>query len=410
MLVAMLSFGSSYCYTRMVSCGHHNFISFQLEHLFQTMMGHQPTMLCSILGGSYIVFVTTSAFNLLALVMNEAYQFYDLMMSIKDSRNCCCVIFGVFTIWFSSIIMNLGVTVIPGNPSYDRNLGHCVFIYGITRNYVLHMLWMVLVSMALGCTTFYIRKLHLDIKSSSYYRMTTLVRATVTIDTNVRTASQRRQSQFKEKHHVKHVIHVTKKKLITLILFVTSFILFWYPLFTLTATDPYVNAPPYVYKIVTMLAWSSPTMTPFLLFFMIRSGCCCQPDDVPSSMLDDTCTVSRIEEDPTETSRSTHSTHSNMGTMHSVHSNVGAQEITHSASSTLTRQGLTRELSGQDSARQELIREDGRVMCELSQSPTDDAYTQFYTAETEEAPSTSKSIGKGLKKKSKKSNSVSLWI
>ena len=129
--------------------------------------------------------------------------------------------------------MNLGVTVIPGNPSYDRNVGHCVFIYGITRNYVLHMLWIVLVSMALGCTIFYIRKLHLDIKSSSYYRMTTLVRATVTIDTNVRTASQRRQSQFKEKHHVKHVIHVTKKKLIMLILFVTSFILFWYPLFTL---------------------------------------------------------------------------------------------------------------------------------------------------------------------------------
>ncbi len=365
------------------------------------MMGHHPTVLCSILGGSYIVFVTTSAFNLLALVMNEAYQFYDLMMSIKDSRNCCCVIFGVFTIWFASIIMNLGVTVIPGNPSYDRDLSHCVFVYGVTRNYVLHMLWIVLVSMALGCTIFYIRKLHLDIKSSSYYRMTTLVRATVTIDTNVRTASQRRQSQSKEKHHVKHVIHVTKKKLVTIILFVAFFILFWYPLFTLTATDPYMRAPRHVYKVLTMLAWSSPTMTPFLLFFMIRSGCCCQPDDVPSSVLDDTCTMSRIEEDQPETLRRSQS----------LRSGTGSQDGTHSASSSLHRQSLKRQ---HDPARQELIRqdtvrEDGQVMRDLSRTSSrsqDELYGQY---ETDEEPSTSKSDGKGLKK-TKKAKSVSLWI
>ena len=150
-------------------------------------------------------------------------------------------------------------------------------------------------------------------------------------------------------------------------------------------------------------------MTPFLLFFMIRSGCCCRPDDVPSSILDDTCTVSRIEEDPAETLRSTHSTHSSMGTMHSVHSIVGTQESIHSASSTLTRQGITRQLSGQEPARQEL-RQDGQAMRELNQSPTDESYTQFYTTDTEEAPSTSKSNGKGLKKKSKKAKSVSLWI
>ena len=378
-------------------------------------MGHHPAVLCSLLGGSYIVFVTTSAFNVLALVMNEAYQFYDLMMSIKDSRNCCCVIFGVFTIWFASIIMNLGVTVIPGNPSYDRDMSHCVFVYGISRNYVLHLLWILLVSMALGCTIFYIRKLHMDIKSSSYYRMTTLVRATVTIDTNVRTASQRRQSQFKEKHHVKHVIHVTKKKLITMILFVAAFILFWYPLFTLAATDPYMKASPHIYKILTMLAWSSPTITPFLLFFMIRSGCCCQPDDVPSG-LDETCTMSRIEEDhgvpgAADTLRSSHSTHSEL-TAHEVGSGV------HSASSTLTRQSLGRH----DSARQELIRQDairqdGQVTRELSRSNSagaaaqaSDAYNEFYPPDADEEPCTSKGNGKGLKSKAKKTKSVSLWI
>ncbi len=273
----------------------------------------QPNVLCSFLGSSYVVLVTTSAFNLLALVMNEAYQFYDLVMSIKDSRNCCCVIFGIFTLWFSSIIMNLGVAFIPGNPSYDRKEDrHCIFVYGITRNYVLHMLWIVLVSMAIGCTIFYIRKLHLDIKSSSYYRMPTLIRATVTIDTNVRTASQRRQSQFREKHHVNHIVHVTKKKLVLLILLVSVFIIFWYPLFTLTATDPDMGVSREVYKVLTLLAWSNASATPFLLFFMIRSGCCCNDSDETDTFYGNDrnpCTMTGstgIEEEQTYALRSAH--------------------------------------------------------------------------------------------------------
>ena len=139
----------------------------------QSLMSEEPPAYCSILGGSYVVFVTTSSFNMLAMVMNEAYQFTDLMLGIKDSRNYCCVSFGIFIIWFSSIIMNLGVTFIPGNPNYDLQTGLCVFIYGVTRNYVLHLLWIIMITLAILLTAAYLHKLRADVKRASYYRLST---------------------------------------------------------------------------------------------------------------------------------------------------------------------------------------------------------------------------------------------
>ena len=245
----------------------------------QTLVGHTPQGFCSVLGGSYIVFVTTSAFNLLALVMNESYQFADLTLGIKDSRNYCCVIFGIFIIWFSSIIMNLGVAFIPGNPSFDREMGHCIFVYGVTRNYVLHVLWIVLITLATSLTFAYLRMLYMDIKKSSYYRMNTLIRHTISIDTNVRTASQRRRSEVREKHHIKHVQSITRKKLALLIILVVLFVLFWYPLFSLSTVDAHFQVPPAYYKALTMFAWSNSALTPFMLFFLIKSGCCCHDED-----------------------------------------------------------------------------------------------------------------------------------
>ncbi len=252
----------------------------------QTMVSQEPMEFCSMLGGSYIVFVTTSAFNMLAIVMNEAYQFADLTLGIKDSRNYCCVIFGIFIIWFSSIIMNLGVTFIPGNPRFDRETGHCIFIYGITHNYVLHLLWIVLITLAQCLTTTYLRKLYFDIKRSSYYRMTTLIRATMSIDTSVRTPSQRRQSEDKEKHHIKYVTRITRKKLYLLILFTCLFTAFWYPLFLMSAADPHFLGSPETYKALTMFAWSNPTVTPFIIFFFIKTAFCCREDDHMTSLLD----------------------------------------------------------------------------------------------------------------------------
>ena len=245
-----------------------------------TMVADEPPIYCGMLGASYIVFVTTSSFNLLAIVMNEAYQFADLMLGVKDSRNYCCVIFGVFIIWFSSLIMNLGVAFIPGNPSYDRRIGHCIFIYGVTRNYVLHLLWIVLISLALGLTIVYLWKLHLDIKRSSYYRLTTLIRHTVNIDAESQTLNQRKVSEFRDKNHIKWVLNVTRKKWMLMILLLVLFFTFWYPLFLLTAADPGFTINPDCYKGLTIFAWSNPTVTPIVLVFFIKTNCCCNEGGV----------------------------------------------------------------------------------------------------------------------------------
>ena len=242
----------------------------------QTMSQIQPVTLCNILGSSYIVFVTTTAFNMLAMVMNEAYMFSDLTLGITDSRNFCCVSFGVFIIWFGSIIMNLGVAFIPGNPGLDRKFDYCVFVYGITQNYILHILWIVLVTMAIGMTIMYLKKLHTDIKKSSYYRLSTLIRATVNIDTDIQTRSQQKAHEVRERHHIKFIQKVTRKKLMLLVTVVISFILFWYPMFLLTVADPSFRVPALVYKALTFYAWSNPALTPFLFMLYLKMTCFCK--------------------------------------------------------------------------------------------------------------------------------------
>lgn len=250
----------------------------------QTLLSDQPASVCSALGGVYIVCVTCTAFNTLALVMNEAYMFSDLCLGITDSRNYCCVLFGIFIIWFGSTIMNLGVAFIPGNPDFDRDVGHCIFVYGITRNYILHVLWIVLVTMAIAMTIFYLRKLHSDVRGASYYRLTTLVRATVNLHPEVNSSVQQRRQERQDKEHIRHVQEVTRRKLIVLTLLMCLFICFWYPLFLLTITDPSFSSSTRVYKALTLVAWSCPTVAPVFLLLLLRQDCssqcspgCCRP-------------------------------------------------------------------------------------------------------------------------------------
>lgn len=245
----------------------------------QTMTKVQPITFCNILGSSYIVFVTTTAFNLLALVMNEAYMFSDLALGIQDSRNYCCVMFGIFIIWFGSIIMNLGVAFIPGNPGFDRKVDYCIFVYGITRNYILHILWIVLVTMAVCLTIMYLKKLHMDIKRASYYRLSTLIRATVNIDTDVMTRTQQREHEFRERHHIKWIQRITRKKLALLVILLAMFILFWYPMFLLTVADPRFKVQPHIYKALTLYAWSNPAISPIIFLLHLKVICCCRKDE-----------------------------------------------------------------------------------------------------------------------------------
>jgi hypothetical protein len=241
-----------------------------------SIMNEREPVFCNILGGSFIVFVTTSAFNLLAMVMNEAYQFADMNLGIKDSGNFCCVIFGICMIWFTSLILNLGVAFIPGNPSFKRDVGHCTFLYGITGNYVLHVLWISLVSFAMVLTVMYLRKLHCDIKMNSYYRLSTLIRATIHIDAN--NSPEITPDDQAEKIMIKKIERFSLRKVYILMTMTLCYVLFWYPLFMLTLVDPNFTANPFGYRVLTMFACSNAAVTPFIFICLIKKNCCCKHD------------------------------------------------------------------------------------------------------------------------------------
>ncbi len=236
---------------------------------------------CPILASTYIVLITSSSFNMLAMVMNEAYQFSDLTLNMKESRNCYCVLFGVSTTWFGSIIMNLGIAFIPSNRGYNERIDECVFIYGVTHTYVLHILWVLIITMALIMTLTYLWKLRKDINRMSYYRLSTLVRATVYIDPELNTETRQHEHEVQEKEHIQWVQTITTKKLYLLILLSLIFILFWYPYFVLTIVDPFYHVDRLIYITLTIFAWSNPTVTPIILMFYLKTTCCCVEPGVP---------------------------------------------------------------------------------------------------------------------------------
>ena len=284
---------------------HHAFLDFlkavSCINFSYAMVDGLSYIACDITAGGFIVVVTTYAFNHLGLVMNEAYQFADLTLMVQDSRNCCCVTFGIFITWFSSMILNLGVAFIPGNPVVysdpakvsileDKKteiLPNCDFIYGITRNYVLQILWILLITMALVLSSIYLKKLLLDIKRSSYYRLTTLIRATVSIDPKARTASQRRRSQEREKHYIKQVERYTLRNFYLLSGIVGIFVIFWYPFLILTLVDPNRKVSKTLYILFAVLAWSHPAITPMLYCCFLWNPCCCPKVDLKQHHVED---------------------------------------------------------------------------------------------------------------------------
>lgn len=250
----------------------------------RTMTRIQPISYCSLIGSSYIVFVTTTAFNQLALVVNESYMFSDLVLGIQDSRNYCCVIFGIFIIWFGSITMNLGVAFIPGSPNFDHKDNFCIFTYGITKNYILHILWVILVSMAILLTIKQLRKLYIDIKRASFYRLSTLIRTTLQMETTEMSNMQQLKHDAQQRQNIKRMQKATRNKVVLFILLLLFFVLFWYPLFLLSATDPHFKRSPLVYKSLTIYAWSNPVIPPFIFLNYLKITGFCKRDQNRESM------------------------------------------------------------------------------------------------------------------------------
>lgn len=88
---------------------------------------------CNALGLAYVVALTVSMFNILALVMSEAYTFHEKNVSPPDEQRnsmTMCTAFGITTIYIGSVILHLGPTLIGGEFKYNEDVGNCIFAYG----------------------------------------------------------------------------------------------------------------------------------------------------------------------------------------------------------------------------------------------------------------------------------------
>ncbi|CAD5125284.1 unnamed protein product [Dimorphilus gyrociliatus] len=221
---------------------------------------------CTALGGSYVVIVTASGFNMVAMICCEAYTFGDKQregFGREATGSLCCVVFGIVMVYIGSIIIHLGPTIIGGNFNYNKLIGNCIFVYGPIKSYVVHAMWIAIMTLAMIAAVYYLL---------FFYRH---LHASAICDT--------RQSR--------DTVQESLSRARVLITITALFIFCWYPLFILTLVDPTFNQPTRIYKLLTFVAWSHSSLNPviFLLFDRridsCRKMCCsCGCRQVPSPM------------------------------------------------------------------------------------------------------------------------------
>ncbi|XP_048240548.1 uncharacterized protein [Haliotis cracherodii] len=218
---------------------------------------------CNTLGASYIFLMTLTAYNLLAILINEEYQ---LQEGKRQSRgDYCCIIFGLFMIWFTTILLHLGVVFIPGTTEYNNDIGSCVFLYGKPSNYVIHVLWVLLVSGALMVSVISFVQFYRKLHSQSKCHRWTLIHQTVSMEMNATDSSDDEYhiefDDIAKKKALKN-LKIYMRRVVMMVMMVGSYTLFWYPLFLLTLFDIHYSQPAYVYRYLTIFAWTHPLTTP----------------------------------------------------------------------------------------------------------------------------------------------------
>lgn len=209
---------------------------------------------CSIIGESFIIIVTASTFNLVAIVCSEAYTFQELNVGGNHQGSVCCVIFGVLVVYFGSVILHLGPTIIGGYLDFHKDIGYCSFQLGEVKSYVANVIWIVIVTLALISVTYYLSELYKEIQLNSPNRVSMLVRTSVCLSENPLAAQRSVKTLVQDsRHRVKVLIGVT-----------VSFILCWYPYFALLVIDMNANVSATIYQLLCFLAWSHGTVEAFI--------------------------------------------------------------------------------------------------------------------------------------------------
>ena len=248
-----------------------------------SLIHKEAPQFCSVLGGSYVMIVTASTFNLIAMICCEVYTFSEHNVGAAGEGSLCCVLFGVVMVYIGSIIIHLGPTIIAGNFNYNEKIGNCLFTYGTIKSYVIHTIWIAIMTTTVLFSFYYLKIFYKHVQENSTHRVASLVRMSLAIS----------RGKVPNSHNVDQQILDSMSRVRCLIAITVIFVLCWYPLFVLTLADPKFEQPTRVYRILSLLAWCNPTVTPLVFLCGDRSisiiwRCFkghCNVDDEPDTSL-----------------------------------------------------------------------------------------------------------------------------
>lgn len=228
---------------------------------FATTLLHdiQPGF-CDVLGGSYVIIVTASGFNIVASICCEAYIFSEHNVGGQGRGSLCCAIFGIAMVYIGSIIIHLGPTIIGGVFKFNDVIGNCVFKYGTIQSYVVHAMWIVIMTLSMIGAIYYLVFFYRHVQANSTHRLASLVRASIAISRG-----------NTENQDIRKIIRDSLSRTRVLMIITALYIICWYPLFILTLVDPSFQQPPKVYRLLTFVAWSNGALNPLVLLLFDRN-------------------------------------------------------------------------------------------------------------------------------------------
>lgn len=241
----------------------------------QSLLKDVAPTFCTILGGSYVLIVTASGFNMVAMICCEAYTFSEHNVGQDGNGSLCCVVFGLLMVYIGSVIIHLGPTIIGGNFNYNDLIGNCIFVYGTIKSYVVHAMWIAIMTLAMVGAVYYLVFFYRHVQANSTHRLASLVRASIAVSRGNTTNQS-----------IRKVVQASLGRARVLMTITGLFILCWYPLFILTLVDPKFTQPTKIYKLLTFIAWSNAAINPLVLILFDRHInlvrrilCCCRCGD-----------------------------------------------------------------------------------------------------------------------------------
>lgn len=216
---------------------------------------------CDFLGATFVILVTTSVFNMVAMVCTEAYTFGEKNIGGNSKGTAICITFGIVLVYIGSLILHLGPTLISGHFDFEPNIGSCSFTFGKQTGYVAHIMWFVITTVAMLAVYHFIHRLYKEIQINRPNRVSFLVRTSITVLDSSTT------SAWKLRKIIRDATHRAKLFILNTILFIVC----WYPFFLLVIIDKKFEVSPKVYQTFIFLSFTQGAIQPVIYILFDRN-------------------------------------------------------------------------------------------------------------------------------------------